>query len=197
MKKLFLTVLVLAAANLSAQDIIDTFAKEACDCISNKKLDMSNLKQGELKNEFLGCFMISYFAHADGVKKIGLDTDDEAALEKFGQDVAFKMMNHCPDYLVKFGQDYLDETSAVETFSVDGEVVDIKTEQFVTILLKDKNSRTYSFLLLDYFDTAALFVDNKIKKKDKISISYREQELYDVKQKEFRYFKIITGLHQL
>jgi hypothetical protein len=197
MKKIFLMVLALVATNLSAQDLIDTFAKESCDCITGKKLDINNLKPGELKKEFLACFMVSYLAHADGVKTMGLNTDDEAAMEKFGQDVAFKMMNHCPDYLVKFGQDYLDESKAPETFSVDGEVVDIKSEQFVTIQLKDKNSRTYSFLLLDYFETASLFVDNKIGKKDKISISYREQELYDVKQKEFRYFKIITGLKKL
>lgn len=199
MKNTFLIALLFIGAGLNAQDIIDTFAVEACQCIDSKKLDMNNLKQGELKKEFLGCFMKSYLAHMDDVAQLGLSTDDEEGMEEFGKNVGLKMMNHCPDYLLKFGQDYIDEADAKspDTYTIEGEISDIKSEQFVTIQIKDKNARTHNLLLLEYFDTAALFTENQIGKKDKVSVSYKELELFDVKQKEFRYFKIITGLKKL
>ena len=77
-----------------------------------------------------------------------------------------------------------------------GEVIDIQSEQFITLQVKDQNGRNYSFLLLTYFDTAPLLTNNDIKKKDKLKISYTEIELFDSKAKEFRYFKILTKLEK-
>ena len=67
----------------------------------------------------------------------------------------------------------------------------------MSIQVKDKNGRNFSFLLLDYFETASLLTNKEINKNDNIKVSYTEIELFDPQNKEFRYFKIITNLEKI
>lgn len=201
MKKILFIALAFIATDAYSQDIIDTFAKESCECINKNVPDLKALKPGEMKSQFLSCFFKSYGEHSAELKNENkLQVGDEAAMEVFGEQVAMKMLNYCPDVLMKFGEDVTDDDTAATTEksgAVEGEVTEIKSEQFVTVAVKDKNARVHQLLLLTYFDTASAFTENQVKKKDKVSVSYIEQELYDPKLKEFRYFKIITDLKKL
>ena len=89
-----------------------------------------------------------------------------------------------------------EEANAKEDIFVEGQITAINKEQFLTIQMKDKNGRAYSFLVLDYFDTASLITNNELKIKSPVKISYSEIELLDVKTNEFRYFKIITNIEK-
>ncbi len=51
-------------------------------------------------------------------------------------------------------------------------------------------------MLLDYFDTASLYTENKIKVGDELTVGYSEIELYDTVSKDFKYFKVISSLEK-
>ena len=110
-----------------------------------------------------------------------------------------KMLNYCPDFIVELGQMAIEEdknAKAEVVLSIDGTVTEIKTEQFVTISVKDKTNRIHKLLLLDYFDSASLFVNGEIKKNDKIVVYYSDIELYDPSTKDFKFYKVISGLEK-
>lgn len=198
--KQIITVLFLLAVSISySQDAIDTLAKESCECIQNKKLELNKLSSEILRSEFVACFFTSYSKHADALNEIEkLEFNDEQQMSKFGEKVAMKMVNYCPDYIIALGTAFNESKENVtEKFlAIEGELTEINTAQFVTLKVKDKNKRMHNLILLDYFDTASLFTDGLIKKRDTIIVNYSEVELFDPQLKEFRYYKVITGLEK-
>ena len=108
------------------------------------------------------------------------------------------MLEVCPETLLSLaGELEFDEETAVKTNStIEGKIVEIKIEQFATIVVKDKNGRVHNFLFLNYFDTASLFTNDEIRKM--ISLVLIIQNLrFTTQKKEFRYYKIITGLEKI
>ncbi|POS02801.1 hypothetical protein Q361_102114 [Flavobacterium croceum DSM 17960] len=197
MKKVILIILVVLSQNIFSQNITDTVTKEVCDCISSKSDKLKDLKGSDLELQLGLCILASYTKHQEEVKKqYGDVVGKEKAMEKLGEEIGMKMVTVCPETLMLIAGASDEFTDNEETEQLEGKIVEIKTEQFVSILLKDKNSRTHSFLLLNYFDSASLFTENAIKKNDTVIITYQEQELYDPKSKEFRYFKVIKGLEK-
>jgi len=198
MKKIILAAVALIGSASYGQDIIQTIATETCSCIKDKKIDLEKVGGNVLENEFAGCFFNSYSAHLEEVEQVEkLDLDNEEQMGKFGEKVAMKMLGICPDVILAMGR--ADDENAIDApmvQTVEGEVADIKISDFVTIVLKDKNGRVHNLLLLNYFESSALFTDNQIKKKDKILVAYSEIDMYDPKAKEFRYYKVISGLEK-
>lgn len=200
MKKIILSfVLTFIYINANAQDILEKVTKEVCSCTSGKIESLKKSSPDGIKMQLGLCILSSYTEHkTEIVAKYGEIMEKDGAMEKLGEDIGMKMVTICPDVLMSIASTggFSDDDSAkvAEPKTIEGEISDIKTDQFVTIQIKDKNGRAYSFLFLNYFETASLFTNNEIKKKDKISVTYTETELYDTKEKEFRYFKVITQL---
>ena len=51
--------------------------------------------------------------------------------------------------------------------------------------------------MLSFFENSNLITENLLKKDDKITIEYIEEEFYDSKAKDFRYFKVLKGIKKL
>jgi len=197
MKKIFFSLCMLIATVSYSQDVMDKVAKETCECIAKFKLENKNIDPKDMSTQFGVCILSSYTAHSSELPNGKLDFSDEEAMKNLGESVALKMLAFCPEAIMELGKTADDtDTGNVESLTVTGEITEIKTEQFVSIVVKDDKARVHTFLMLEYFDTAALFTDKKLNKKDKVTVSYVEAELYDPKVKEFRYFKIITGLEK-
>lgn len=199
MKKTAVLLVFLFSSLIYSQDAYEIIAKETCECLSLKKINYESTSKEDIQKEVGLCMIQSYTSHINDFKpEEKINFDDEGGMEKMGEAVAMKMLVHCPEIIMEMGKLAQDEdkNANVETSTIDGEIQDIKTEQFVTIILKDKNGRVHNLLILDYFDTASLFTNNEIKKKDNISVSFSEVELYDPKMKEFRYFKIISKIEK-
>lgn len=182
-----------------SQDVLDVIAKETCECLNAKKDKNPNMTGDDLKTNVGICMIKSYSDHLSefkGADKVNFG--DKAGMTKLGESVAIKMMQVCPNVILDLGKSATADDAEVEQedASVEGTVVDIKAEQFVTLQLKDQNGRNYNLLLLDYFDTASLLTNNEIKKKDKLKVSYTEIELFDSKAKEFRYYKVLTNIEK-
>ena len=198
MRKFILGSFLIVSGVLHAQDVMEIMAKESCECITSKKIDTNALSSEKLELEFGLCVVKSYSAHKEAYDKISkADITDEDSMRKLGKDIALKMFSICPDVLMALAKDDPDEAeSQAESPKIEGQIAEFVTDQFVTIKVKDKNQRIHNFILLDYFDTASLYTDGLIRKKDKIVVSYSEVELFDPKTKEFRYYKVITGLEK-
>ena len=201
MKKIFLIALFILSFNSAkSQEILTTVTKEVCSCTEGKKELIKTATPEGLKLQLGLCILTSYTNHkTEIIAQYGEIMSKDGAMEKLGEDIGMKMVEVCPDVLMSIASagGFEDSSSeAIETKTIEGEITDIKTEQFVTIQVKDKNARIYNFTLLNYFDTASLFTANEIKKKDRIAVTYNEIELYDTKEKEFRYFKVLTKLEK-
>ncbi|MDI5896044.1 MAG: hypothetical protein Q8R22_05695 [Flavobacterium sp.] len=199
MKKIFFILIVLCNSVSYSQDIFDVIGKETCECLNAKKIDYFKMNKKEMQTQVGVCMIQSYSSHLSEFKpEDKISFDDEKGMQNLGEKVAMKMMVSCPEIIMEMGKRSIDEDDSIEEVKeiafIEGEVTEIKTEQFITLQVKDKNGRNFSFLLLDYFETASLLTNNEINKKDSIKVSYTEIELFDPKNKEFRYFKVITDL---
>lgn len=198
MRKIFLVLILMCFANTYSQVGLDLIAKESCECLDAKKVKDPNLSGDELKKDVGICIIKSYSDH-----KSELNSEEKEkfngtdGMGKLGETVALKMLTFCPNIIMELGKDATDDAAdAKEDASILGKVIEIQSEQFITLQIKDQNGRKYSFLLLTYFDSAPLLTNNEIKKKDNLKVSYTEIELFDSKAKEFRYFKILTKLEK-
>lgn len=201
MKNLIFLFFLSLSFNAFSQDVYDIMGKETCECISKKKVDFNAATKNDLQLQVGLCMIQSYTAHSSEFsesEKINLD--DEAAMERLGEKVAMKMLESCPEIILEMGKaaTRTDQEQVAEksNLSVTGQITAISKEQFMTVQLKDKNGRSYSFLVLNYFDTASLLTNNEVKVKNEVKISYSEVELLDVKTNEFRYFKIINNIEK-
>lgn len=198
MKKILFGIFAVIGFTAQAQDIMQTIAAETCSCIKDKKMDLATVSGGQLENEFAGCFFNAYNKHTEEIEKVEkIDFSNEEQMGKFGEKVAMKMLGICPDVIMAMGRaDDGGDLAAPKVQTVEGEIQDIRIGEFVTIVVKDKNGRVHNFMLMNYFESSSLFTDNQLKKKDKISVNYSEIDMYDPKTKEFRYYKIISGLEK-
>jgi len=196
MKRLVVFLLLFASTMVNAQDVMEIMAKETCECITAKGLDYKNVSSENLQMEFGICAMNIYGKHKEAYDKISpFDIGDTESMRKFGESLAMKMLSTCPEIIMGLANDTPSLEPATSP-TIEGNITEFVTEQFVTIKVKDKNQRLHTFIILDYFDTASLYTDGIIKKKDNVIVSYSEIELYDAKAKEFRYYKVISGLEK-
>jgi hypothetical protein len=199
MKNIFYALLFFLSFHINAQNVLEVVGEESCKCIENKKLDFKKLSKNEVQAQVGLCIIQSYTNHIDEFSEEDrIDFSDAAGMRGLGEKVAIKMLSFCPEMIMNIGRVAIDEnkkeTLNDQILEIKGIVVDIVKDQFVTIKVKDENSRIHNFFLLNYFETAYMYTNNQIKKNEKITISYSEVELYDVKNLEFRYFKVISKL---
>jgi hypothetical protein len=200
MKKVhFIFLLISSTFTAQTVDVYDIIAKETCSCIESKKIEINALTNENQLNMALGlCMLESYNKHLNELPENERNNlGDDAKMEDMGKKIGIKMVTHCPDILMAIGQMEDDEESSKSKQQIiEGKVIGIETKQFVTIKLKDKNNRVHNFLLLQYFDTASVYTDEKIKPGTELIVGYTEVEMYDPEAKDFKYFKIITSLQK-
>jgi hypothetical protein len=116
-------------------------------------------------------------------------------MEELGYDVGKKMGSKCPT-IFKFMLDEEEEAAPDESeeLSVSGKVSEIKTEQFITFVVKEATGKTNQFILLSNFDNAFLLTDKVLKATDEVDVTYYEMELYDAKLGKFVSYKIVTDI---
>ena len=177
----------------------DIIAKETCECVSNKNIDLENDDYEKVQIEFGFCMINSYSNHKnDFDEPMNLDFGNSDEMGKFGEAVALKMVNHCPDFIIALGsRDDDSEDQKVSNSVVEAFFVESKKNEFQTITVKEKNGRVHSLIILTFFENVNLITENQIKKNDKVIVEYFEQEFYDPKVNDFRYYKVIQAITKL
>ena len=187
------------------QVVLDTIAKETCSCLKNKNFDLkNNVDLSKIEME-LGLCMITninkYNSSLNGISQIDYSNSDE--LTKLSGEIAVKMLNYCPEYLFNLGKNSTNikenqkSVREVPTNLFECTIIEIKTNQFLSLIVRDSNNKLHTLLVLSYFESASLLLENKLKAGDKLMVSYLEQELYDPLIKDFRIFKIIDFLEKI
>lgn len=200
-KSLFVFVLSLFCLNAKSQDILDVITKEVCSCANEKKDMLKDAASEKVQMQLGLCIISSFSSHEKEVTaKYGNVMEAEGAMEKLGGDVGIKMASVCPDVLMMFADmesEFGEETEEIPALTLEGKIIEIKSEQFLTVIVKDNSGRNHTFLVLTFFEDSNLFIENKLKKNDKVSVQYWEQEFYDAKAKDFRYYKVIQGIKKI
>ncbi len=199
MKKFSIIILLVFSTVSYCQDAIDAMAKETCECINKKFPDISKSNAGEIEDELGSCLLTSYMAHKEELKpEDKTELTNQEGMKNLGEKVAMKMLTHCPAVIIELGKSSNDEEAVeVANLTLSGQFVESKSNEFVTISLKDASGRTHSLVLLNPFENSSLITDNSLKKNDKIEVEYYEQEFYDPKAKDFRYYKVLQGLKKI
>jgi hypothetical protein len=205
MKYILLIVFFFFSLLIQAQVVLDTIAKETCSCLKSKDLDFKKKVDFSKIEMELGLCMIAnlnlFSGNATGLNQV--DYSNSSELEKISGEIGAKMLNYCPDIMLKLSITTMDNekkselVNAVPANFLECTLVEIKRDQFVSLIVKDTRNKLHTLLVLNYFETAFLFLENKINEQDKIIVSYSEQELYDPLIKDFRIFKVLNFLEKM
>lgn len=196
MKKILLLLVLVGniafAQKLTKEQLSEKLAEKACGCAEKQEITKENfeLTIGICLLEGINAF------EKDVEKHYGKDViSNDKKMEELGYDVGKKMGSKCPT-IFKFMLDDEEEvaTDESEELSVSGKVSEIKTEQFITFVVKEATGKTNQFILLSNFDNAFLLTDNVLKATDEVDVTYYEMELYDAKLGKFVSYKIVTDI---
>lgn len=194
MKKFLLFSLILSASAMSGQDIYDKMAKESCSCITAKYPTAASMPQENISDAFVTCFIQIFAANSDQLNTVhSVDINDETQMDGVSEKVAMKMLAHCPDYLMALGR-ATEAASEVSYSMLQGKVTEIKSGDFLTLIIKDDESRSHQFLLLEFFESASLLTKNKLKKNDVVAVTFSKYEMYDPRLKEFRSYNVLSDI---
>jgi hypothetical protein len=196
MKKILLLLVLFGniafAQKLTKDQLSEKLAEKACGCAEKQEITKENfeLTIGICLLEGINSF------EKDVEKHYGKDIiSNDKKMEELGYDVGKKMGSKCPT-IFKFMLDEEEEAAPDESeeLSVSGKVSEIKTEQFITFVVKEATGKTNQFILLSNFDNAFLLTDKVLKATDEVDVTYYEMELYDAKLGKFVSYKIVTDI---
>jgi hypothetical protein len=196
MKKILLLLVLVGniafAQKLNKDQLSEKLAEKACGFAEKQEITKENfeLTIGICLLEGINSF------EKDVEKHYGKDIiSNDKKMEELGYDVGKKMGSKCPT-IFKFMLDEEEEAAPDESeeLSVSGKVSEIKTEQFITFVVKEATGKTNQFILLSNFDNAFLLTDKVLKATDEVDVTYYEMELYDAKLGKFVSYKIVTDI---
>ncbi|UMY65056.1 MULTISPECIES: hypothetical protein [unclassified Flavobacterium] len=207
--------LLLVAASVTAQSAKKQLTQSVCDCINAEKTDLTKTDRQDLERKFGQCFILAYGKlNEKQQQELNVNFDDSKEAKKFGMTIAVEMASLCPDVLLAVGMNIKDENGSISSDDGSGavedgteteepdptmtcKVVELQKGQFVSLLVKDTKGRSHTLLFLWDFGAVSLITDNQLKKNDNIEVSYSELEFYDPILKDFRTYKVISGLRKL
>ncbi|MDP5026703.1 MAG: hypothetical protein NWQ14_00665 [Flavobacterium sp.] len=195
MKKILLLLVLVGnitfAQKLTKEQLSEKLAEKACGCAEKQEITKENF---ELTIGI--CLLEGISAYEKDVEKhYGKDIiSNDSKMEELGYEVGKKMGLRCP-VVFKFMLDDMEEDNDTdEQFEVSGKVSEIKSEQFITFIIKEDSGKTNQFILLSNFENAFLLTDKVLKVADAVDVTYYEMELFDAKLGQFISYKIVSDI---
>ena len=189
MKALFSLFLLAALASLplAAQGLIDKLADASCECIS--KQDVDNMSQEQMQMQLSLCMMEAVGKYPEEFQKEfgDLNPGDQAAMNKFAEQVGMKMVFKCPTVLMKVADVQAQVQATTSTLQVlAGTIKAIDGEEFATVTLTDEQGRTHKLLWLRYFKGSERFISEPSKViGSKVQVKVESVEYYSPKAKDY------------
>ncbi len=186
---------------ISANDYLFIVAKKTCESLDS--FNNSNLSSAEVTAKLGYCmldelmkFQVEFERDYDF--KIGNITD-MSDYNKIGQIVGAKMAGVCPDLLLEFSQNVVNQTQETNEesnlISENGTVMKIEDNDFVCFVIKTISGKIIKVYWMTFVEND---MDLEISYKELInkpvSITYYEQELFDPKLTEYRYYNVLDSL---
>ena len=197
MKKILLLLVLVGnvafAQKLTKDQLSDKLAEKACECTEKQELTKENF---ELTIGI--CLIEGINAYEKDVEKhYGKDViSNDKKMEELGYEIGKKMGLKCPTVFKFMLEDEANDVVEVdsEDLILSGKIAEIKSEQFLTFIVKEESGKTNQFILLSSFDNAFLLTDKVLKATDAVDVVYYEMELFDAKLGKFVSYKIVTDI---
>ena len=197
MKKIVLLLVLVGnitfAQKLTKDQLTDKLADKACDCVNKQEITKENF---ELTIGI--CLLEGINAYEKDVEKYygkNVISNDEK-MEELGTNIGAKMGLKCPTVFKFMLDEEADEAVAdeAEDLILSGKISEIKSEQFLTFVVKEDSGKNNQFILLSSFDNAFLLTDKVLKTSDAVDVTYYEMDLFDAELGKSVSFKIVTDI---
>ena len=198
MKKVLLLLILVGnvafAQKLTKDQLSDKLAEKACECTEKQELTKENF---ELTIGI--CLIEGINAYEKDVEKhYGKDViSNDKKMEELGYEIGKKMGLKCPTVFKFMLEDEEGDSADVDDsdeLTITGKIAEIKSEQFLTFIVKEESGKNNQFILLSSFDNAFLLTDKVLKTSDVVEVTYYEMELFDAKLGKFVSYKIVTDI---
>ena len=197
MKKIVLLLVLVGnitfAQKLTKDQLTDKLADKVCNCVNKQKIKKENLELtiGICLLEGINAF------EKDVEKYYGTDViSNDEKMEELGTNIGAKMGLKCPTVFKFMLDEEADEAVAdeAEDLILSGKISEIKSEQFLTFVVKEDSGKNNQFILLSSFDNAFLLTDKVLKTSDAVDVTYYEMDLFDAELGKSVSFKIVTDI---
>ena len=197
MKKVLLLLILVGnvafAQKLTKDQLSDKLAEKACECTEKQELTKENF---ELTIGI--CLIEGINAYEKDVEKhYGKNViSNDKKMEELGYEIGKKMGMKCPTVFKFMLEDEANDVVEVdsEDLMLSGKIAEIKSEQFLTFIVKEESGKNNQFILLSSFDNAFLLTDKVLKASDAVNVTYYEMDLFDAKLGKFVSYKIVTDI---
>ena len=189
---MFITVMSGSAQSRSGFE--ELLVKDFCDTFTTAapKLSKENLTME------VGLLIVPLFSkYKDQIKaEWGLDVNNSDDLEKIGEKVGQISTLGCPAFLnfIKNNMDAFNEnTESSKTYT--GKIIRVEGAPFTYLLLQNKAGKTDKIYWMEFFEGSNELADNiKGITNTRVTIHYKEIEVYDAVVKEYKNIKVATKL---
>lgn len=200
MKKLtFLTALLLTGLSYQAksQDYIEQMTQSVCECYDSIPADLV----GQEFNMQLGfCILEAAQPHWDAIEAdLGVTMSNFSVRgEELGYRIGVRMASQCPKVAMALAPRSQGEQPGDYEFEANvlsGVVTKVDGQLFAEIKVRDEEDKMRTFYILTTVETNVLMEEDLSDLIGKmVYITYREEELFDYRIKEYRNFMIIESL---
>ena len=165
-------------------------------CIEFSKVS-GTIKKEDLEME-LGMVILPLLSkYNDEIKsQWHLDPADKEDLEKIGYRIGQDAAMDCATFrnFIKENMDAIGNTSEEENKSLSGILVKIEGQPFTYLLIRTKTGKMEKLFWMDHFEGAEkLSTEGKNLLNKEIRVGYKEQEVYDQVNNDYRKIKVLTG----
>ena len=198
MKKVLLLLVLVGnvafAQKLTKDQLSDKLAEKACECAEKQELTKESF---ELTIGI--CLLEGINADEKDVEKhYGKNViSNDKKMEELATNIGARMGLKCPavfKFMLDEESGEVEEVVDAEELTISGKISEIKSEQFITFIVKEDSGKTNQFILLSSFDNAFLLTDKVLKASDAVDVVYYEMELFDAKLGKFVSYKIVTDI---
>ena len=198
MKKVLLLLILVGnvafAQKLTKDQLSDKLAEKACECAEKQELTKESF---ELTIGI--CLLEGINAYEKDVEKYyGKNViSNDKKMEELATNIGARMGLKCPavfKFMLDEESGEVEEVVDAEELTISGKISEIKSEQFITFIVKEDSGKTNQFILLSSFDNAFLLTDKVLKASDAVDVVYYEMELFDAKLGKFVSYKIVTDI---
>ena len=198
MKKVLLLLVLVGnvafAQKLTKDQLSEKLAEKACECAEKQELTKESF---ELTIGI--CLLEGINAYEKDVEKYyGKNViSNDKKMEELATNIGARMGLKCPavfKFMLDEESGEAEEVVDAEELTISGKISEIKSEQFITFIVKEDSGKTNQFILLSSFDNAFLLTDKVLKASDAVDVVYYEMELFDAKLGKFVSYKIVTDI---
>lgn len=195
MKKILVLLFCCVAHYSFSQTYFDKIVEESCACISKVS---DNLDKERYTQEIGICMLVAAEPYRKQLKKehgINFDKIDVDG-EKLGRLIGMKMATMCPNAILS-AVNKSDESSTASAGgkSFGGTVTKLENDFFVILHVKEESGKINKFYWLTYVESDVDLADQYASMiGSPVNITYRSEDMFDPKIKEYRQFSIIEKI---